>query len=213
MGRPTNAERAFRRDMAGYGLKWCSGCAAFLPIGMFGKDNRRADGTDSRCLKCCTKRVARYKAANRDKVRESDARHRAANPDKARERNARYRAANPDKARESTARYARANPESARARERRRRARKAAVESRPYNEADVFAAYNWACCFCGNPATDIEHFRPISKGGPDAAENLLVACGPCNSSKGARDPLEFLASRRIWFGPDMNDKRRAARTA
>lgn len=197
----TNAERAFRREMAAYGLKWCSGCAAFLPIGLFGKDNRRADGTDSRCLGCCAKRVARYKAANRDKVRDGKARYYRANANKVRESNAQHYRDNADKERDRAARYARANPDKNRAKKRRRRARLAAVESRPYNEAEIYAAYGYACVFCGAEATAIEHFVPIALGGPDIPENLVIACTSCNSSKGAKSPLAWLREARgITFG-------------
>lgn len=34
---------------------------------------------------------------------------------------------------------------------------------------------------------------PRSRGGSDAADNRILACVPCNSSKGARTPLEWFA--------------------
>ncbi len=40
----------------------------------------------------------------------------------------------------------------------------------------------------------VDHFMPLKRGGAHSIENLVAACGRCNSSKGARDPIEFMAS-------------------
>lgn len=44
------------------------------------------------------------------------------------------------------------------------------------------------CYWCGAPATTADHW-PVSRmdGGPDVLSNLVAACRPCNSSRGARD--------------------------
>lgn len=47
------------------------------------------------------------------------------------------------------------------------------------------------CQYCG--ATDrltIDHVLPRSRGGPDAWENLVAACVPCNHRKGNKTPDE-----------------------
>ena len=46
----------------------------------------------------------------------------------------------------------------------------------------------WAAAF-------LDHYVSLKKGGLDDDANFQVLCGPCNSSKGARDPLEFAQSR------------------
>ena len=98
-----------------------------------------------------------------------------------------------------TSDWARKNPEKARAQNRRRRARKRENGVVPYDEADVWAAYNHACIACGSPGEHVDHFQPIAKGGADALVNVVILCEACNLSKGARDPIEFLASRGIRF--------------
>jgi 5-methylcytosine-specific restriction endonuclease McrA len=50
------------------------------------------------------------------------------------------------------------------------------------------------CFWCGKSLEDgyhIDHFYPISRGGDNSIENLVVSCPHCNLSKGAKDPLEF----------------------
>jgi len=50
------------------------------------------------------------------------------------------------------------------------------------------------CFWCSKPLDSeyhIDHFYPISRGGDNSIENLVVSCPHCNLSKGAKDPLEF----------------------
>ena|ERR1700761_1955247 len=64
-------------------------------------------------------------------------------------------------------------------------------------------AQNWRCCYCGlrlekvhpNRAT-IEHVIPLSRGGPDKAENMVIACRRCNGRRGnAMMAIHFEALR------------------
>jgi 5-methylcytosine-specific restriction endonuclease McrA len=73
----------------------------------------------------------------------------------------------------------------------RRRARTRNVPHEPYNRAELFERWGYSCCYCDAPATDVEHIKPISRGGADALHNLTVACGPCNGSKGAKTLAEW----------------------
>jgi hypothetical protein len=53
-----------------------------------------------------------------------------------------------------------------------------------------------ACCYCGAPEPlTIDHLIPRSRGGPDTGDNLVWACRACNSSKGARDVMDWFAGR------------------
>ena len=58
------------------------------------------------------------------------------------------------------------------------------------------------CHYCNLDMTDKQHLRtldhkiPKSKGGKNNAENILIACQPCNLSKGNMDYDEFIKLRR-----------------
>ncbi len=53
------------------------------------------------------------------------------------------------------------------------------------------------CAYCGSAAgLSVDHLLPRSRGGPDAADNAVLACRNCNSSKGDRGIYE-------WFGLEM----------
>jgi 5-methylcytosine-specific restriction endonuclease McrA len=48
------------------------------------------------------------------------------------------------------------------------------------------------CAYCGSErGLSWEHIIPLSLGGPDDIDNLVLACRGCNSSKGDRDPYAW----------------------
>jgi hypothetical protein len=55
-----------------------------------------------------------------------------------------------------------------------------------------------ACIWCGrslsvsHPEATIEHILPLSKGGPNVFENMLLACGPCNHRRQSVPALTWL---------------------
>ena len=51
------------------------------------------------------------------------------------------------------------------------------------------------CAYCDakETALQIEHIHAKAKGGSNRISNLTLACGPCNTKKGARDFKDFLA--------------------
>ena len=59
---------------------------------------------------------------------------------------------------------------------------------------EVLARDQWACAYCMQPATTVDHVIPIKAGGdPVAHDNLVACCTRCNSSKGSRNEGVFLA--------------------
>jgi hypothetical protein len=54
------------------------------------------------------------------------------------------------------------------------------------------------CVACGagiSENSDGDHIVAVSRGGPPGAENYIPMCGPCNSSKGTRDLLDWWRSK------------------
>jgi hypothetical protein len=50
-----------------------------------------------------------------------------------------------------------------------------------------------SCAYCGGAGRlEWEHVIPLAAGGPDTIDNLVRACRPCNATKGARDPYQWL---------------------
>jgi 5-methylcytosine-specific restriction endonuclease McrA len=59
------------------------------------------------------------------------------------------------------------------------------------------------CQYCGSrERLTLDHVVPKSRGGPDAWDNLVAACVPCNNKKGNRTPEEAqMTLRRRPFRP------------
>ena len=59
------------------------------------------------------------------------------------------------------------------------------------------------CQYCGSrDRLTLDHVLPKSRGGPDAWENLVAACVPCNNRKGNKTPEEAeMPLRRKPFRP------------
>jgi len=81
-----------------------------------------------------------------------------------------------------------------------RRRRKARVKGASFvglvDEAAIYELYNNCCVYCGSRDNlTLDHIVPLSKGGKHISENLLVACGSCNSSKGAKLLEEWIQSK------------------
>lgn len=56
----------------------------------------------------------------------------------------------------------------------------------------VFSRDGWRCVYCGSAGTlEVDHIKPVSKGGSHQIENLATACFPCNRSKGAKTLAEW----------------------
>lgn len=55
---------------------------------------------------------------------------------------------------------------------------------------EVFKRDLFTCQYCGRKAPDVilevDHIKPVSKGGDNSIENLVAACWDCNRGKGAK---------------------------
>lgn len=136
----------------------------------------------------------RWVAANLEKSREIKRRWAASHPEVAR----RWAAANPEKMRESQRRSQRrwyyANPETALAKSRNRfaRQRKAPGVLTAASWARILTASKGRCFYCRKRRRlTMDHVIPLAKGGAHVPENVVAACGSCNSRK--RDRLWLLA--------------------
>lgn len=78
----------------------------------------------------------------------------------------------------------------------RRRARKAGAEGE-YTMADVRRAYKaqrGKCWWCGEECGEsyhVDHLVPLSRGGSNSSDNLVISCPACNCSKNDKLPYEW----------------------
>jgi 5-methylcytosine-specific restriction endonuclease McrA len=73
-----------------------------------------------------------------------------------------------------------------------RRARIAKVQTIPFTAEQLtqkFAYWSHRCWICGNPGNNIDHVKPINKGGGHILCNLRPICQPCNNMKRDKWPV------------------------
>ncbi|SUA43677.1 HNH endonuclease [Nocardia africana] len=66
------------------------------------------------------------------------------------------------------------------------------------------------CGYCAGWARTVDHIRPRSRGGPNTWNNLIAACGPCNTRKADRTPDEA-GMRLLWEPKAPTDLQRRQR--
>lgn len=127
-------------------------------------------------------RLKERQEANKEEKRVYDREYRKRNPDKCLERAAAWRKANPLKRAATIHNYS----------ARRRKQTKGGVSTAAlakWTEAQKKVCY-WCDSKCAK-GFHVDHYIPLSKGGPHELGNLVIACGPCNLKKNAKDPLDF----------------------
>jgi len=57
-----------------------------------------------------------------------------------------------------------------------------------FSKSNVYLRDMYKCQYCNTPVTrsaaTMDHVQPVSKGGKTNFENIVTACGPCNTRKG-----------------------------
>lgn len=157
-------------------------------------EKRRSDPA-FRALESIRKNIWTAKTKHLRQTPEFRAKANAAN----RKTRAKYLALNPDYSNAFYRAWIRTPSGRARVRvlRQRRRARHLNAPGR-HTAAEVenlFKEYSGFCCYCGGKATTIDHVIALSAGGSDDIDNLVPACGRCNSGKRDRPLLVWLASR------------------
>lgn len=173
-GRPLKPLRAYsksaspRPDDDADGLKWCCDCGEFKVIGEFGKNAARKDGLAAYCRDCLNRRGRR----SREKP--------GAAPIRA-ESKRQWRARNKERTRAASIRNGG-----------KRRARLKGASAVPFTAeqlAQKMSYYGNRCFFCSAPAVEVDHFKPLSKGGAHILSNLRPICKECNCKKSNKWPI------------------------
>lgn len=190
--------------------KLCTTCNLRKGPNEFNLKSAAKDGRQPKCRECTREYKARWKAENRDEILRKAREAYRANPGKAKEYQQMRRAQNPDEWRAKYAEYTRkwrADPENAKrsraavsrwatspegriCKSAHQRKRKALVVANVGVSTEQIRAridyFGGRCWVCGDPATTVDHVKPLSKGGLHLASNMRPACGPCNFRKHAR---------------------------
>ena len=196
-------------------MKTCTKCRQSKPLSEFVKDAGKRDGLFIWCKACCKSKRAVSYAANRDKILAEGRLKYSKNAEKLRaaalrrhyanraQNNANARAwyaANRERVKVRHNAWLSDNPGSRRSYEATRRARKRAVGGN-YTADDIkilMALQKGKCAVCRIDIErdyQVDHIMPLVRRGRNERSNLQLLCRPCNQSKHAKDPIEFMRSR------------------
>lgn len=197
------------------GNKTCKGCCTEKPHSEFPKDRSRSDGHGRLCRECnkarCRDRyyanpeISRLRSRqwhsdNKDRRAEYDRKKYLENREAKRLQADSWKQANPERVAAHKKAWQRRDRDryldQKRANESKRRARRAMVPVIHFDKSALdarLAYYGYKCWMCkSGPYEELDHVKPLSKGGPHILSNLRPACKSCNQAKHANWP--FLAS-------------------
>jgi len=203
-------------------LKTCTGCGEEKPIDEFHRNRTHPDGHQHSCKMCCLSAVKKYHASEEGQARRKE--YLEFEGGKAKGKEYRESAAGRAKRKEyvdseagKAARKKYAQSEAGKAAckiridrykktpkgklqvrkdVRKRRALKLGATVGPVDEQAVYDFCGNKCAYCGSKEDlSLDHVIALSQGGPHCESNLLVACIPCNSSKGIKPVAEWLGTR------------------
>lgn len=140
-----------------------------------------------------------WRAANPEKYAAYQRAYAEANSDKGKDRARKWRAENAEKAAEQSRAWAKENPEARRLREHKRRASQRCGSVSPDIYQRLRALQRGLCAVCREKLAmageHLDHVMPLALGGPHDDNNLQLLCPPCNLSKNAKHPVDFMQQR------------------
>lgn len=171
------------------GTRVCTSCHESKPPEGFHR--RGENGLRSECKICIRERNRRWREGHREQAAALKRKWVAANPEMMAAYRRRWKEAHPDK----VASYRDANPHHKWKSLFLKRCRGygiAPVLGAPFTMTDVVDRYGESCVYCkGGEFEELDHYVPISKGGPHTLANVRPSCVSCNRSKHNVDPEEF----------------------
>ena len=183
-------------------MKTCKQCKAEKQFTEFSKKAKAKDGLQFNCKSCTAEYHAAWSIANREKRSAQMAKYRIANREKLAAYQSEYHAANPGNRAAQHAAWRAANPDKHAESRRNRRAMKRSAEGK-HTSADVraiFEAQRGLCANCktklfksGKQKFHVDHVMPLKLGGSNWPANLQCLCPSCNTSKGAKHPIDWAA--------------------
>lgn len=175
-------------------MKKCSKCSERKSRKCFNKDCSNSDGLDCWCRNC--RKVYRQSESGKVAARKGEKKYReSANGQRVLQcRRNEYYKEHRDRLLAQKAVYRRSlkgRVATARYDHKRRGALEAAESTLTYEEwLGICKHYRFCCAYCGVQfpieRLQMEHVVPLSKGGTHTEDNVVPACGPCNSRKGDR---------------------------
>lgn len=150
------------------------------------------------CEACVVQSRDAWYHANKKRAAVKNARWMINNNERKRAINAKWRALHPEQAKAAVEAHYIANPEMYAVYRANRRARMRAAPGDGITSDDIkrlIFKQGGKCACCGlKKKLTLDHITPLARGGAHDVTNAEMLCKSCNSSKCAKDPIEFAQS-------------------
>lgn len=176
--------------------KVCTKCGRELPATteFFGKHKSSKNGLRAMCKECKREQDRKYNQ-NKRSINSNVYYHKSYyenNKEHLRQKTKEWSLKNPDKIREKRQRYYESGRNAMSLHKRRHKMKEAECTLTFEEWQDTLEYFNHECVYCGSKDSIIQdHIIPVSKGGGYTKENIIPACGSCNSSKRDTDMEEW----------------------
>mgnify|MGYP006935480359 CR=1 FL=1 len=176
-------------------MKICKMCKNELPNNRFNALKASRDGLQFWCRDCA--KIHRTK--NKEKIKETRKIYQSKNRDKITSYAISQYWKNRDKILARSRAYYKTSEGklNGRVQQHKRRARKRGAEGSHTKEdiKELYKKQNGKCYWCScvlNNKYHVDHIIPLSRGGTDYKDNLVISCQTCNQRKYTKTPDEFL---------------------
>jgi 5-methylcytosine-specific restriction endonuclease McrA len=147
-------------------------------------------------------RARKWDKANPEKAAAYSRKWKGATPEKVHESYRNYYEANKEKEIERSLKWQKEHPERGRLSQHRRRTRLKGKGDYTIDELKAqFEQQEGFCFYCGellyasfNKDIHVDHMIPLSRGGSNTIENIVISCATCNLRKGTKTSEEFTRS-------------------
>ena len=187
--------------------KICTKCGQVLPATTeyFRTNKLGKFGLTAECRKCLILRDTEYRERNSEKRHAEMLAYRKAHPEWTKEVKRRHYQKHRDKVIARARRYREENPmywkrpiekEAEKSAKRHARKKNAPGNFTVQDVREKYQSQRGECFYCHcvlDGAYHVDHYIPLSKGGTNWPDNLVIACAKCNLTKGDRMPDDFVA--------------------
>jgi len=186
--------------------KICVTCREERPLSEYHRNPNTSDGYYSSCRGCCSKYQKKYRARNRDKLRQSKKEYRERNREKVLARKRKYATEHRKQESARAIQWQKDNPKRVRMRSKLRQFRKRTNGGEVTKEQwlSLCKLFGYKCASCREKKKlEMDHIVPVAMGGLGDIMNLQPLCRSCNASKGTSTvdyrPVEIIT----WAEKEM----------
>jgi hypothetical protein len=180
------SKKKYHKIEDGIELKHCNSCGEWLALSEYHTDNKTWDKLQHTCKSCKSRYKIEYRRRNLESLLFKEHQYRQENRDRINEFAANYRKRNPESVRAS------------RIKNKVKRKYQIMTTENDFTAADIeklMELQHGMCAACGaqlSEGYEVEHSIPLTRGGDNSPDNILLMCSKHNNNKKNKKPSEYI---------------------